>query len=47
MIVRLEVKRHDSPSAYWQLKRCRVHRGGMMETVSNTAFFHLMRLGRL
>jgi|SRR5687768_7656153 hypothetical protein len=39
MIVRLEVHYHGSPQLYWQLKRCQVQRGAMMEDVSDPAFF--------
>lgn len=47
MIVRLEVQRHDSPLAYWQLKRCQVQCGSMMEDVSDPAFFRPMRFTTL
>lgn len=47
MIVRLEVQRHDSPSAYWQLKRCQVQRSRMMEDVRDRAFFRPMRFQTL
>lgn len=47
MIMRLEVQRHNSLSAYWQLKRCQVQRGGMMEDVSDPALFRPMRFNTL
>lgn len=47
MIVRLEVQRHTLPQSYWQLKRCQVQRGAMMEDVSDPAFFRPMRFATL
>lgn len=39
MIVRIEVAQHDRSSApYWQLTRCQVQRGGLMEDVSAPAY---------
>ena len=47
MIVRLDVQQHTSPDSYWQLKRCQVQRGALMEDVSEPAFFRPMRFGTL
>jgi hypothetical protein len=47
MIVRLEVQRATSPESLWQLRRCQVQRGGMMEDVSDPADFRAMRFDTL
>ena len=43
MIVRLEIQRLTSSEPLWQLRRCQVQRGGMMEDVNNPAVFRSMR----
>jgi hypothetical protein len=47
MIVRLEVQGPASSEAFWQLRRCQVQRGGMMEDVSDPAVFRPMRFNTL
>lgn len=35
MIVRIEVQHHEYPAAFWQLKRCQIQFGGLMQDVQD------------
>ena len=47
MIVRLDMQQHTSPVPHWQLKRCQVQRGALMEDVSDPNIVRCMRFGTL
>jgi hypothetical protein len=47
MIIRVEVQHHIDPLGYWQLKRCQVQIGGLMQDVTPPAFFRPMRFDTL
>ena len=47
MIVRIEVQHHTELPAHWQLKRCQVQLGGMMQDVSNPALLRPIRFDTL
>ena len=47
MVVRLEVQRPSGSQASWQLRRCRVQRGAMMEDVRDPAVWLSMEFDSL
>jgi hypothetical protein len=47
MLVRIEVHHHTEEPAYWQLTRCQVQLGGLMQDVSDAALFRPMRFDTL
>ncbi|WP_447600232.1 hypothetical protein [Nitrospira sp. Nam80] len=47
MIIRVEVQHHTGTPAYWQLKRCQVQVGGLMQDVSNPALLRPIRFDTL
>jgi hypothetical protein len=47
MIVRIEVHHCTAPQTYWQLKRCQVQLGGLMQDVSPPALLRPIRFDTL